>query len=86
MSDNFRFVFLPAAGICSTLFINVREIPTNGVLRVCYPHLGEMTVPFQHMGTLIHITPYRCSIAEKSRQLYHRTLGSTNADVFLKWW
>lgn len=85
MSNNFRFVFLLAAGICSTLFINEREIPTNGVLDACYPHLGErLLAPFQHMVTLVQITPYRCSIVEKSRQLYHHTLGSTN--VFLKWW
>lgn len=85
MSNDFRFVFLPAAGICPTLFINEREIPTNGVLDVCYQDLGERQfVPFQHMEMLVHITLYRCSIAEKSRQLYYRTFGSTN--MFLKWW
>jgi len=41
MSNTFRFVFLSAVGICLILFINEREIPTNGVLDVCYPHLGE---------------------------------------------
>lgn len=56
--ERFPVCIFTTARICSTLFINEQEIPTNGVLDAFYPYLGErLDFPSQHMVILVHITP-----------------------------